>query len=169
MGTAKNISWSWSRQAQMQRCPRAFFFSYYPWGEPEQDVLVFLKQARSIPLLVGDVAHFFIGLYLRQYQEAGRDAGDVIPHAVRRYDERLHWSERLADAARAGKRPGAHGSVLLHHLESGPSETMENAGRETLVESLEAFYESEALAFLKSTNRRWWKPITGDTDELPYF
>lgn len=169
MGSAKNMSWSWSRQAQMQRCPRAFFFAYYPWGEPEQDALVFLKQARSIPLLIGDVAHFFIALSLRQYQENGREVGDVIPHAVRRYDEQLRWSERLAEAARAGRRPGTHGSVLLHHLESGPSETMESAGRETLVQVLEAFYDSEALAFLRTTERRKWKPVTGATDELPYI
>ncbi len=169
MGSAKNISWSWSRQSLMQRCPRAFFFAYYPWGEPEQDALVFLKQARSIPLLVGDVAHFFIALSLRQYQENGRDVGDITPHAVRRYDEQLRWSARLAEAARAGRRPGTHGSVLMHHLEAGPSETMETAGRETLIQTLEAFYQSEALKFLRTTDRKMWKSITGATDELPYI
>lgn len=168
MGTARNMSWSWSRQALFRRCPRAFFFSYYPWGEPEQDVLAFLKKARSIPLLVGDVAHFFISLALDQYKTSGRPTEELVSHAVRRYDDALRWSLRTADMVAAGKRAGTAGSVLLHHLDFGASEAMESAGRETLVSSIKAFETSSAWEFLQTTSRRGWFDVTKATDSLPY-
>ncbi|MBL8060744.1 MAG: PD-(D/E)XK nuclease family protein [Chthonomonas sp.] len=165
MGHCKKISWSWSRQRVLERCPRQFFYAYYLWGEPKQNLYAFFKRARTIPLLIGDTVHYFVGLALRHYQENGRDIGDLTPHAIRHWDEQMETSLRLADRVRKGLSPDNHESVMMHHLEGGSSEVPESAGKATMLEGIEAFWESEALKFLKTTSRHDWLPIANSAQD----
>ncbi|MBI1333797.1 MAG: hypothetical protein GC165_13065 [Armatimonadetes bacterium] len=167
MGTARNVSWSCSRQALLKRCPRAFAYNYYPWGEERQNTYIFLKNARTIPLLVGDIIHSFIAVTLHQYKKNGVLGPNPKEYAIQRFDTALSDSLALARKVKDGKNPGA-GSVLMHHFNSGPSEELENAGRKAVSDGLDAFYQSPALQFLQTTDRKEWLDVNNSNSAVPY-
>ena len=169
MGSARNRSWSFSRQNLFQRCPRAFLFQYFPWGEPEQDLLWFLKRVKTVPLLVGELVHDSISLALRQLKETHFAAKGLHVMANIQYEAKLKSSLRVAEIVRRGCKAPGKGTVLSHHLSDGKRSSIEEAGRETLEESLRAFEASEAWRFLQTTYPQNWLPIATDSDDKPHI
>ncbi len=158
-------AWSWSRQRLFHRCPRAFYYNYYPWGDVNQGVVSFLKRAKSVPLVVGDIAHDFIAIALKQFKSHGKWV-DVAPSALRRFDDVVRESARLAESSRAARRPASEGTVLLHHLNHEPSKVQENAGKENLAEVLANFGSKEIRSNLGDPAK--WYPVMGGIERKPY-
>jgi len=169
MGSARSRAWSHSRQRLYDSCPRAYFFQYFPWGEPEQDQIWFLRRVKTPAMLAGTIVHDAITMALRGIKESGHVVTDLHVPAVARYDLIVRESERIADIVCRGKRPPDNGDVLLHHLRQGPSECMESAIRGGIEDALRAFEASHAWAVLRASNPKGWLNILTDTDERPHF
>lgn len=168
MGSARNRSWSITRHNLYTKCPRAYFYEYFPWGEPEQDILWFLKRVKSVQLLAGDIVHELISLALRQFHDKGVVTDLLVP-AANQFDLRVKESLRIAEIVKSGKKPPSKGSVLAHHLEVGASECMELAGKASVEDALRAFEISEAWEVIRNSEPRLWVKILTDTDPKPYF
>ncbi len=148
-------------------CPRAFFYNYFPWGEPDQDVLVFLKRTLSLEQMIGQVVHDAIALALRQYQSNKIIYPDLAPLVIQDLKGRIQTSFYLSKFVKDGKRPPSNEPVLQHHLENGPSPAMEKAARDTAIENVQAFLNSEAWKFLQTTDTEKWEPIDTSTCTKP--
>jgi hypothetical protein len=171
MGSTRFRSWSYSRQRLFKTCKRAFFYQYYWKGEPNQDVLWELRRVKSIPLLVGDLAHEAIAVALRQWVQSHVQAKNLFDIAGKQYEQTMRASLRAALAMRAGRRPPGKWPILQHHLELGKRSDCEEIGLETLRDHLVAFETSEAWQFLrdKKTYTQLWEPITSSSDDKPSF
>lgn len=168
MGSSRIRGWNFTRQELYAKCPRAYFYEYYPWGEsnPHEDILWFLKRATTVPMLVGTVVHDAVALALRGFRESKYVYKDLAPLATRWYDEHLAESQRIAAIVRSGKRPPDEGTVIASHLIGGQSELVEQSGRAAVADHLKAFSNSATWEFLRSTDPKGWYPIS---DRPRYF
>jgi hypothetical protein len=167
LGSCRHRSWSFSRQELFKTCPRAFFYNYLPWGHEFQDVLVFLKNSSTLEQMVGTVAHETIAMGLDHYRRSGFAYKDLSKRAVINLGNKLKQSYVGANAVKQGKRPRTDDPVLLHHLEKGPSQVLENAARTALEKQIKAFHNSSALKFLFKTERGRWMTIDTGGTSLP--
>lgn len=169
MGSARHRSWSHTRNEFFKFCPRAFYYEYFPWGDEDEVLARVLRRSTSTGMLAGQIVHDQIALGLRQLARCGSLPPSLVEHGTRSYDAAVDWSRELATAARKGTRPHDDGVILRHHLYGAEDRRAESRGRNTVVRSLKAFENSEALAFLKTTDFEWWKPIITNTDDPPWF
>jgi len=150
-------------------CSKAVLFQYFPWGEPDENILWFLRRVKTVPLFVGELVHETISQALRQLKTTHNPAKDLHVIANVQYEARLKSSLRVAEAARAGIKPPGRGTVLAHHLNDGKRSSIEEAGRETLEESLRTFEDSDAWRLLQTTYAQNWLPIATNSDDKPHF
>jgi hypothetical protein len=164
MGTAYNRSWSFSRQSIYKRCPRAFFYEYFPWGEPNQNEIVINKRITTLPLLIGQVAHRTIAMALRQFKRNAFVYPDLTKPALIDFNARVKQSERIYPFVKRGNEPPNKQVVLQHHINTGPSQYLEDCARTALVGYIRAFEESEAFEVLRFSDRDKWEYVNSDSD-----
>lgn len=169
MGSARHRSWSHTRGKLAASCPRALYFQYYPWGDEKQNIARFLRRAVSVESLAGTIVHRHIALGLRQLLRRRSYPKGFSSAAAAEYEAALKLSKFLAKAVREGRRPSDEGQVLFHHLYGRDDEIGESKGLVSIQSSLDRFYNSSALEFLKGTNFDRWKRILTNTDDTPCF
>ncbi len=166
MGTAYHRSWSFSRQALYNRCPRAFFFEYFPWGEPNQKALVIRKRLQTLPLLIGSVAHRTVGMALRQFQRNQFVYPDITDRALIDFDAKVRQSMRLYPYVRKGTEPPNKQVVLQHHVDNGPSELLEDAARQSLISYIRNFQNSQAWEIIQKSDVSRWEHVNNEMDTM---
>ncbi|HEY3782563.1 MAG TPA: PD-(D/E)XK nuclease family protein [Fimbriimonadaceae bacterium] len=172
MGSSRYFNWSHSRQELYERCPRAMFYEYYPWGEtaPHEDILALFKRSTSVPLLTGTIVHDFISIALRNFKTTGGEIEDLIPAALRRYNQIVKRSLDVATLVRKGLKPHGNAVMFMHHYEDGhPREELEEFGRTLIRDSLAQFQTSATWKAIKKTEPRRWESINTTSDQQPYF
>lgn len=148
----------------LKTCPRQFFYQYFPHGEENDTALGFLKNATTLPLLVGTLTHDAIGMALRLFKARGRVKTDLKAPALTLFDDAIAASAKTAEVVRQGRSVRIGQRVLLHHLEDGPHELRETIARERLAAYLEAFESSSAWEILRASDRSRWEDVLAATD-----
>ena len=164
MGTSRFRSWSFSREKTFRECPRRFFFEYFPYGEPDANVLGVMKKATCLSMLVGTITHDLIANALRLFKATGKVRPGMHRQGVALFDDALTASAKAAPRVNQGLAVPIGTQVLLHHLEKGSFEMRETLARESLVTYLDAFEASVAWDWLRSTERRDWQQVKAATD-----
>ncbi|MBX7134476.1 MAG: PD-(D/E)XK nuclease family protein [Fimbriimonadaceae bacterium] len=163
MGSARHISWSFSQEQLHRHCPRAFFWDYFPWGEPEERVARYLSKVTSLDQLSGLILHNSIVLGLRQYQHIRVIPADLAERAVAKLHRQISMSRAFADSIKLGKRPPTAECVLDGHLYGGHTDTDLRVAEAMIRDGLTNLTSSELWKVIRSVRRRDWLEVETNT------
>lgn len=167
MGTAYNRSWSHSRQQLYDRCPRAFFYEYFPWDEPWQNEAWFLKNLMSADLLAGQIVHRMINIALRQYRVSQVEPIQLEDIAAKEYATAVALSQRSADLLKSGKRPLRKVPVLQEHFYPDLDTSRVEAASLKVENCITNLFSSPLWTFLQKTQTNLWL-VPDDLQERPF-
>lgn len=162
------FSWSKSRHAKLEECPRQYYYQYYgSWGGWEWDAdpavreLYILKKLTTRPAWAGSTVHDAVKQVLTVLRDGGLppDLPRVIDATHRRMQAQFRESrDRLYRVRKAF-------GLVEHEYEEPVSDQDWKDNWEAVKACLEAFFGSRWLTLAASLPRERWLPI----DELGSF
>ncbi|MFQ6615414.1 MAG: PD-(D/E)XK nuclease family protein [Fidelibacterota bacterium] len=161
MGDFKNeFSWSFSRHRSFNLCKRLYFFTYYGfWGGWEKDAeestrtLYRLKKMTTLPMLIGSLVHEIInrvldGLKKGKEMPVENAQRDLIGLFKRKWRESKQ-GEWMDD-------PKWKANLFEHYYDEELTEDHLLQARETMMDSIRGFYDSDSYHFIKTLSPREW-------------
>ena len=100
--------WSYSRRGMLEQCPRKYYYQYYgsnlntAKNEPHKEKLRFLKKLQNRHLRSGDILHYVIRWYLKEFQQGKQPSLDHL----------LQWAKKDFRADIKYSQQYEHGSPL---------------------------------------------------------
>lgn len=161
MGAIQNeFSWSFSRHRSFNLCKRLYYYSYYGfWGgwdesgdEPARR-LYRLKQMSTLPMLVGSLVHEIISRVLDGLKRGKEIAvEDAQADVIRLF--KLKWRESKSGEWK--ENPKWKVNLFEHYYDKEVTRDDLLRARETMVDSVRGFYDSDSYRFIKSISPREW-------------
>lgn len=164
------FSWSMSRLAKFDACPRAYYYHYYgSWGgwergaAPETRELWILKKLTSRAAWAGSAVHDLVAWAL---QRAASGAGlPEVDAAVDRMHRRMR--QEFRDSKEKAYRFRRALGLVEHEYEEAVDDGEWRRNWDHAAHCLEAFYRSPILAEILSVDPSRWYPIDAlDTFEF---
>src|SRR5688572_9654194 len=105
MGVLSFLSWSVTRLKLLERCPRAFFFSYCFRGEAEERQAQLLRRLGSIEMLAGDHVDLVLMEGLGRFAEGNGWPDGLSDFAQRGFARRVEYSREVISSMARGLKP----------------------------------------------------------------
>lgn|GEM_PF-2660152 len=169
MGSTKYRSWSHTHSEHLRTCPRRTYYEYYSKGDKEEHFIRTLRGVKTPASIAGTIVHDMIVLGLRQLKRINQFPKDLEYLGLKKFKEVLAISKQIAETIRAGKPVYRRGDVMVHHLYGAVDDDAEEAGRQTIEESLNFFQTSDALYWFKHSGSKRWMTILNSTEDVPFF
>jgi len=143
-----------------ESCQRQYFFNYYgSWGgwyntADEQTRLLYrLKKMTTLPQMTGSVVHDAIGRVLNGLQKGH----EITPRAAETYATQL-FDRHIEDSLekRWQRSASKHTNLFEHYY---GQDLDQDAGRDRVVENVNAFFASEAFQILQDTPPNQWLSV----------
>lgn len=161
MGDFQNqFSWSFSRHRSFNLCKRQYYFSYYGfwggWDDSAGDTaktLYRLKQITTLPMLIGGLVHDIISRVLDALKTnkeipVGNAEGDLI----RLF--KLKWRESKRGEWKDS--PKWKTNLFEHYYDEDLTEDHLLQAKQTMVDSIRGFYDSDSYRFIRTISTREW-------------
>ena len=160
MGTARSVSWSFSRSRSFAACKRAHWFNYYASGEPEAKQAGILKTLISHEMLAGQVVDWQVNRALDAVRSGSMESFDLVDMGVATWTRTLAASALISAQMRSGRKPPSGAQPLLSdYYERPPDREREERGRERVVAALNGFLTCEVWEKVRKVPIRRWSPL----------
>ena len=93
--------WSYSRRGMLEQCARKYYYEYYGSNlqkakeDPQKEKLRFLKKLQNRHLRSGDILHYVIRWYLKEFQQGKQPSlGQVLQWAKKDFRADIKYSQQ---------------------------------------------------------------------------
>ena len=171
MGRLKNeLSWSRTRKATLDTCPRLYYYQYYQkwegwnWDAPEGARLAYqFSKMTNLPMLVGHAVHETIRVMLCDLRDHGRvRLADPSDHARRDILTKT-WRDAKKELWRKSLKNHPPVFEIYYQVDENRLDLKQIGARATAC--LETFESSELFAELSNETDRKWLAV----DDPPSF
>ncbi|MBQ9359042.1 MAG: PD-(D/E)XK nuclease family protein [Abditibacteriota bacterium] len=165
---ARKPGWSYSARKTFEECKRAFYYDKYPYMCPDKSRVYMFKKMTAIPLLAGSAVHSAISRAAEDVRSFGRapSAEKITERYLDLFDRGARLSREAADSLKYGETAE---SLLMEHYYGDPeAEDKLAASRQSRLEGLQAFLESELWQKITETGRDGFVEVDRD-DLFPSF
>ncbi|MEE9167625.1 MAG: PD-(D/E)XK nuclease family protein [Candidatus Neomarinimicrobiota bacterium] len=155
-----NFSWSFSRHRKFNTCKRQYYYHYYgSWGgweetaDEETRKLFQLKNMTTLPMLAGSLVHDMISAIL----EGLKNRHEITVRSAEREVIKLFkqaWRQSKNGEWKAS--PKRKANLFEHYYEESLPEEQLLEIKDTMVESVQGFYLSDAFVFIKTLSPTEW-------------